>query len=125
MPNQKTEEHGYFSKSEKPRLNRFYSRGRVAYCSIQNLRKASGLSKKKGENFSGHRIQNWVVSKSVVSQDLKLYLNTSMKSVWTFFLLIIFQICHSSNNENKVCHRHFTRFQKNDFSKKNSLKTLG
>ena len=85
MPNQKTEEHGYFSKSEKPRLNRFYSRGRVAYCSIQNLRKASGLSKKKGENFSGHRIQNWVVSKSVVSQDLKLYLNTSMKSVWTWF----------------------------------------
>ena len=35
------------SKSERVRLNRLYSRGRAAYGSIQNLSKASGLSKKE------------------------------------------------------------------------------
>ena len=51
MPKQKIEELGSLSKSEKVRLNRLYSRGRAAYGSIQNLSKASGLSKKKVEKF--------------------------------------------------------------------------
>ena len=51
MPKQKTEELGSLSKSEKISLNNLYSRGRAAYCSIQNLSKASGLSKKKVEKF--------------------------------------------------------------------------
>ena len=56
MPKQKIEELGSFSKSEKVRLNRLYSRGRAAYGSIQNLSKASVLSiarisKKKVEKF--------------------------------------------------------------------------
>ena len=51
MPKQKMEELGSLSKSEKVRLNRFYSRGRAAYVSIQNLSKTSGLSKKKVEKF--------------------------------------------------------------------------
>ena len=51
MPKQKTEELGSFSKSEKVSLNRLYSRCRAAYGSVQNLSKASGLSKKKVEQF--------------------------------------------------------------------------
>ena len=51
MPKQKIEELRFLSKSEKVRLNRLYSRGRAAYGSIQNLGKASGLSKKKVEKF--------------------------------------------------------------------------
>ena len=51
MPKQKTEELGSLSKSEKVKVNRLYSRGRDAYGSIQNLSKASGLSKKKVEKF--------------------------------------------------------------------------
>ena len=51
MPKQKTEELGSLLKSEKVRLNRLYSRGRAEYSSIQNLSKASGLSKKKVEQF--------------------------------------------------------------------------
>ena len=51
MPKQKIEKLGSFSKSEKVRLNRLYSRGRAVYGSIQNLSKASGLSKKKVETF--------------------------------------------------------------------------
>ena len=51
MPKQKIEELGSLSKCEKVRLNRLYSRGRAGYGSIQNLSKASGLSKKKVENF--------------------------------------------------------------------------
>ena len=47
----KTEELGSLSKSEKVSLNRLYSRGRAAYGSVQNLSKASGLSKKKVEQF--------------------------------------------------------------------------
>ena len=52
MPKQKTEELGSLSKYEKVSLNRLYSRGRAA-CdgSVRNLSKASGLSKKKGEQF--------------------------------------------------------------------------
>ena len=51
MPKQKIEELGSLSKSDEVRLNRFYSRGRALYGSIQNLSKASGLSKKKVEKF--------------------------------------------------------------------------
>ena len=46
-PKQKTEELGSFSKSEKVKLNRLFSRARAAYGCIQNLSKASGISKKK------------------------------------------------------------------------------
>ena len=51
MPKQKIEELGSLSKSENVRINSLYSRGRTAYGSIQNLSKASGLSKKKVEKF--------------------------------------------------------------------------
>ena len=53
MPKQKIEELGSLSTPffEKVRLNRLYSRDRAAYGSIQNLSKASGLSKKKVEKF--------------------------------------------------------------------------
>ena len=51
MPKQKIEELGSLSNSEKVGLNRLYSRGRAAYGSIQNLSKASGLSKKKVAKF--------------------------------------------------------------------------
>ena len=51
MPKRKTEELGSLSKSEKVGLNRLYSRGRAAYGSVRNLSKASGLSKKKVEQF--------------------------------------------------------------------------
>ena len=47
----KDRELGSLSKSEKVRLNRLYFRGRAAYGSIQNLSKASGLSKQKVEKF--------------------------------------------------------------------------
>ena len=51
MPKQKKEEHESLSKSEMVNLNRLYSRGRAAYDSVGNLSKASGLSKKKVEQF--------------------------------------------------------------------------
>ena len=51
MPKEKIEELGSLSKSENLKLNRLYSRGRAVYGSIQNLSKASGLSKKKVEKF--------------------------------------------------------------------------
>ena len=51
MPKQKIEELRSLSKSGKVRLNRLYSSGRAPYGSIQNLSKASGLSKKKVEKF--------------------------------------------------------------------------
>ena len=51
MPKRKTEELGSLSKYEKVSLNRLYSRGRAAYGSVRNLSKASGLSKKKVEQF--------------------------------------------------------------------------
>ena len=88
MPRQKIEELGSLLKSEKVRLNRLYSRGRAAYGSIQNLSKASGLSKKKVEKFykPRHRIQNFV-HQSVLSEDFKRFLNISMKSgVWVWLL---------------------------------------
>ena len=88
MPKQKIEELGSLSKSEKVKLNRLYSRGRAEYGSIQNLSKASGLSKKKVENFykPRHRIQN-LVHQSGLSEDLKRFLNITMKSgVWTWLL---------------------------------------
>ena len=47
MPRQKTEELESLTKSEKIRLNRVYSSSRAAYGSIQNLSKASGLSKER------------------------------------------------------------------------------
>ena len=47
MPRQRTEELGSFSKSENVSLNRLYSRSRAAYGSVRNLKKASGLSKKR------------------------------------------------------------------------------
>ena len=60
MPKRKKEELGSLSKSEKMSLNRLYSRGRAAYGSVRNLGKASGLSKKKQNNFykSRHSIQS-------------------------------------------------------------------
>ena len=51
MQGQKIEKFGSFSKSEKVRLNKLYSRGRAVYGSIQNLSTRSGLSKKKVETF--------------------------------------------------------------------------
>ena len=51
MPKQKTEELESLSKFEKVTLNRLYSRGRAAYGFVRNLSKASGLSKKKLEQF--------------------------------------------------------------------------
>ena len=47
----KTEELGSLSKSEKVSLNRLYSGSRAAYGFFGNLSKASGLSKKKVEQF--------------------------------------------------------------------------
>ena len=88
MPKQKTEELGSLSKSEKVKLNRLFFRGRAVYGSIQNLRKASGLSKKKVEKFykPRQRIQN-IVHQSGVSEDFKRFLNISMKfGVWTWLL---------------------------------------
>ena len=88
IPKQKIQELGSLSKSEKVRLNRLYSRGRAAYGSIQNLSKASGLSKKKVERFHKprHRIQN-LVHQSGLSEEFKRFLNISMKSgVWTWLL---------------------------------------
>ena len=78
MPKQKTEELRSLSKSEKVRLIRLYSSGRAPYGSIQNLSKASGLSRKKVESFykPRHRIQN-LVHQSDVSEDFKLFLNIS------------------------------------------------
>ena len=51
MLKRKTEELESLSKSEKVILNRLHSRGRAAYGSVRTLRKASGLSKKKIEQF--------------------------------------------------------------------------
>ena len=51
MPKAKTEGAGFFSNSEKAKLQRLYRNGKAAYGSIKNLQKASGLSKKKVAYF--------------------------------------------------------------------------
>ena len=51
MPKAKNEEAGSHSKSEKTKLQRLYSEGKAAYGAVQNLQKASGLSKKKVTDF--------------------------------------------------------------------------
>ena len=51
MQKRKTEEFGSLSKCEKVSLKKLYSRGRSAHGSMRNLSKASGLSKKKVEQF--------------------------------------------------------------------------
>ena len=131
MPKQKIEELGSLLKSEKVRLNRLYSRGRAAYGSIQNLIKASGLSKKKVEKkilqtktsytkfgqpirsfrrlqaFSKYINEIWCIDLAFV--DKLASQNNGIK-----YLLvavdIFHEICQSSNNENKVCQRHFKSF---------------
>ena len=88
MPEQKIEEIGSLSKSEKVRLNRLYSRGTAAYGCIQNLSKASGLSKRNVEKFLQTKTSyTSLVHQSGVSEDFKLFLNISMNSgVWTWLL---------------------------------------
>ena len=51
MPKAKNEEAGSLSSSEKVKLQRLYREGKAAYGSVQNLQKASGLSKKKVTDF--------------------------------------------------------------------------
>ena len=51
MPKAKTEGAGFLSKSEGAKLQRLYRDGKAAYGSIKNLKKASGLSKKKVAYF--------------------------------------------------------------------------
>ena len=51
MPKAKNEEAGSLSKSERVKLQRLYREGKSAYGSLQNLEKASGLSKKKVTDF--------------------------------------------------------------------------
>ena len=51
MPKAKNEEAGSLSKSEKAKLQRLCREGKAAYGSVQNLQKASGLSKKKVTDF--------------------------------------------------------------------------
>ena len=58
MPKRKIEELGSLSKSEKVSLNRSYSRGRAAYGSVRNLRRASGFSKKKVEQLIQFKTSN-------------------------------------------------------------------
>ena len=88
MPKQKIEELGSLSKSENVGVNRLYSRGRAAYGSIQNLSKASGLSKKKTEKFLQTKTSFTKFGPPIrCSEDFKLFLIISMKSgVWTWLL---------------------------------------
>ena len=51
MPKAKNEEAGSLSKFEKAKLQRLYREGKAAYGSVQNLQKASRLSKKKVTDF--------------------------------------------------------------------------
>ena len=51
MRKAENEEAGSLSKSEKAKLQRLYREGKAAYGSVQNLEKASGLSKKKVTDF--------------------------------------------------------------------------
>ena len=51
MPKAKNEEAGSLFKSEKAKLQRLYREGKAAYGSVQNLQKASGLSKKEVTDF--------------------------------------------------------------------------
>ena len=64
----------FFSKSKKVRRNKLYSRGRAAFSSIQNLSKASGLSKKRVEQFSQTRTSYTKFQQSGVSEDFKFFL---------------------------------------------------
>ena len=56
MLQRKTEELRSLSNSEKVSLKRLYSSGRAAYGSVQNLSKASGLSKKSRTIFTNQEI---------------------------------------------------------------------
>ena len=143
MPKQKIEELGSLSKSEKVRLNRLYSRGRAAYGSIQNLSKASGLSKKKVEKFLQTKTSYTKIGPPISSFRRLQAFSNYINEIWCMdlafveklasqnngvkYLLvavdIFFEICQSSNNENKVCQRHFTNFTR--FLEKTLLKNFG
>ena len=85
---QKTEELGSFSKSEKKRLNILYSKGSATYGSVQNLSKASDLSKKKVEQFLQTKTSYTKFGPPIRRfRRLELFSNISMKfSVWTWLL---------------------------------------
>ena len=51
MPKAKNGEAGSLSKSERAKLQKLYREGKAKYGSVQNLQKASGLSKKKVTDF--------------------------------------------------------------------------
>ena len=51
MPKARNGEAGSLSKSERAKLQKLYREGKAAYDSVQNLQKASGLSKKKVTDF--------------------------------------------------------------------------
>ena len=143
MPEQKIEELGYLSKPEKVKLNIMYSGGRAVYGFIQNLSKASGLSKKKVENFLQTQTSYTKFGPPTrCFRRLQAFSKYIIKIWWMGFCRQIseskhwsqgFIICcryfskifQSSNSGNKVCQRNFTSFQKIDFSKKTLLKNFG
>ena len=51
MQKAKNDEAGSLSKSERTKLQRLYRTGKSTYDCVQNLQKASGLSKKKVTDF--------------------------------------------------------------------------
>ena len=133
MPKQKTDELGSLSKSEKVSLIRLFSIVRAAYASVRNLCKASGLSKKKVEQFlqietsytkfgppirrlgrlqafSKYINEIWCMDLAYVDKEAS---QNSVSNIY-WLLLIVFAICPSSNNENKISqrHRNFASFQK-------------
>ena len=88
MPKRKTEKLGSLSTSEKVSLIKLYSRDRAAYGSVRNSSKASGLSKKKVDQFIQTKTSfTKFVHQSDVYEDFKRFQNISRKSgVWTWHL---------------------------------------
>ena len=131
MPKEKIEKLGSLSKSEKVRLNSLYSRGRAAYGSIQNLSKASGLSKKKVENFLQTKTSYTKFGTSIRCfrrlQAFSKYIN----EIWCMDLAFVDKLASQNNCESSVRVKYllvavdiFSRFVRNQKMKTKYAKDI-
>ena len=97
MPKRKTENFGSVSKSEKVSLNRLYSRGRAAHGYIQNLSKASGISKKKVEKFLQTKTSYTTFGPPITRFRTLQAFSTKISEIWCMDLASVDKLASQNN----------------------------
>ena len=97
MPKRKTEEFGSLSKSEKVSLNRLCSRGRAAYGSVRNLSKASGLSKKKVEQFLQTKTSYTKFGRPIIRFRRLQAFSKNINEIWCMDLAFVDKLASQNN----------------------------